>query len=413
MRKTAILMLVLACVLGAGAVYMARDWLQQQMHSANQVEKKTVDLTTVVVAKRPLKFGDKLGSDVIEEVSWPVANAPKGGFKTIAEVVGTGERRVVLHSIQSNEPILKSKISGFGGRATLSTVIDEGLRAVTIRVNDVNGVAGFVLPGDRVDILLTRTPVGAKGGNSRITDVLMQNIKVLGIDQDSNKEKDKPKVVRAVTVEVTTDHSQKLALAQQVGTLSLTLRNATNTKPITHRRIRVRDLIDDLAISDTPDLKAAISAVKSSKPRKRKRFARRRVNTSVKVFRGVKSTVHTVVPEAANRKRRTNKSGTPEPQPKPSGSLEKSVTPEQVERDRPASAGPTSLQPGSASKISAPVAPVAVKRSKTSNTSRTNEPTAWFGTPISPVPPIQSVTREKLSFGSQRPAKGTNVRYRD
>ena len=409
MRKTAILMLVLACVLGAGAVYMARDWLQQQMQSANQVEKKTVALTTVVVAKRPLKFGDKLGQDVIEEVSWPVANAPKGGFNTIAEVIGTGERRVVLHSIQINEPILKSKISGFGGRATLSTVIDEGLRAVTIRVNDVNGVAGFVLPGDRVDILLTRTPIGTKGGN-RITDVLMQNIKVLGIDQDSNKEKDKPKVVRAVTVEVTTDHSQKLALAQQVGTLSLTLRNATNTKPITHRRIRVRDLVDDMAISDTPDLKAAISAVKNSKPRKRKTFARRRVNTSVKVFRGVKSTVHTVVPEAANRKRRTNKSGTPQPQPKPSGSLEKSATPEKVERDRPASGGPIPLQPGSASKVSSPVAPVAVKRSKAP---KTNEPTAWFGTPISPVPPIQSVTREKLSFGSQRPAKGTNVRYLD
>lgn len=407
MRKTAVLMLVLACVLGAGAVYMARDWLQQQIQSANQVEKMTVNLTTVVVAKRPLKFGDKLGSDAMEEVSWPVANTPKGGFSKVAEVLGTGERRVVLHNIQINEPILKSKISGFGGRATLSTVIDKGLRAVTIRVNDVNGVAGFVLPGDRVDILLTRTPLGAKA-KGKISDVLMQNIKVLGIDQDSNEEKDKPKVVRAVTVEVTTDHSQKLALAQQVGTLSLTLRNSTNTKPITHRRIRVRDLVDDMAISDTPDLKAAISAVKSSKSKGKKVFARRvKTSTSVKVFRGVKSTVHTVAPERINRKRRTNKSDTSEPQPKPSGSLEKSVSPEQVKRDRPATAEPTVLQPGNTGKISAPVAPRAVKRSKI------NESTAWFGTPISPVPPIQSVARERLSSGSERPAKGTNVRYRD
>jgi len=353
MRRTAILMLALACILGVGAVFMARDWLEAQMRSAQHVEKKSVNLTTVVVAKRPLRFGDKLASDVMEEVSWPVANIPKGAFSKVTEVLGKGERRVVLRGIQINEPILKSKISGFGGRATLSTVIDKGLRAVTIRVNDVNGVAGFVLPSDRVDILLTRTPIGGNAGN-KFTDVLMQNIKVLGIDQESNDEKDKPKVVRAVTVEVTNDHSQKLALAQQVGTLSLTLRNSTNTKAITHRRVRVRDLVDDLAISETPDLKAAISAVKSTKPKKVRMF-RRKVSTSVKVFRGVKSTVHSVTPERAKRKRRTTKSNKSERQPKPSESLDKSTTSAPFQGNRPATSEPVQLQPGSTGRISAPV----------------------------------------------------------
>src|SRR3546814_9365193 len=102
------------------------------------------------------------------------------------------------------------------------------MRAVTIRVNDVAGVAGFVLPGDRVDVLLTRDRTGGEGGNvanNLITDVLLQNVKVLGIDQDANQEKDKPSVAKAVTLEVSPQQAQKLALASQLGSLALMLRN--------------------------------------------------------------------------------------------------------------------------------------------------------------------------------------------
>jgi len=284
MRRTAILMLVLSMFLGVLAVYLARDWVQGQIDSANKVESKQVNLTTIVVAKRPLYFGDELSASAVEEVSWPVANVPPGSFNNVKEILGGGERRVVLKTIQLNEPVLKSKISGFGGRATLSTVIDKELRAITIRVNDVNGVAGFVLPGDRVDILLTRSPDGMKG---QITDVLMQNVKVLGIDQDASEDKDKPKVVRAATLEVTTEQSQKLTLAQTVGHLTLALRGAANTTPIAHRRIRERDLVDDRLIEDRA-VSTDVKEAGAPKPVKKVvRTTQRDTRNSVRVYRGL------------------------------------------------------------------------------------------------------------------------------
>lgn len=304
MRRTAVLMLVLSLFLGALAVYLARDWVEQQVASANKVESKQVNLTTIVVAKRPLYFGDELTSSTVEEVSWPVANVPPGSFHKVSEIIGKGERRVVLKTIQLNEPVLKSKISGFGGRATLSTVIDRGSRAFTIRVNDVNGVAGFVLPGDRVDILLTR-PLGKS--NERITDVLMQDIKVLGIDQDASEDKNKPKVARAVTLEVTPEQSQKLTLAQTVGQLALALRGATNTASVAHRRIYVRDLVDDRMVRDKA-VSADTKASHEPKPAKAKakkviRVVPRNRRVSVRVYRGLKVKTQEVPSESVAKKR--------------------------------------------------------------------------------------------------------------
>jgi pilus assembly protein CpaB len=332
--------------LGVLAVYLARDWVQGQIDSAKQVESKQVNLTTIVVAKRPLYFGDELTGSELEEVAWPIANVPPGSFTNVKDVVGTGERRVVLKTIQLNEPVLKSKISGFGGRATLSTVIDETLRAVTIRVNDVNGVAGFVLPGDRVDILLTRSPKDMK---EQITDVLMQNIKVLGIDQDASEDKDKPKVVRAVTLEVTTEQSQKLTLAQMVGQLALALRGATNTTPIAHRRIRERDLVDDRLIED----KAVSADVKRTEPakpvKKVVRTTRRDPRASVRVYRGLK--VNTVeVPGESAARRRVGSTPTSAPRrlaPRnPITQTEPTAPVKQKPEDAPISSAPAPNTPG-------------------------------------------------------------------
>jgi pilus assembly protein CpaB len=300
MRRPAILMLLLAVGLGFLAVYLARDWLQTQVSAEKSAEVKQISLTKVVVAKRPLHFGDELSASSLEEISWPTGNVPLGAFTSIDQILAEGKRRVVLKSVQLNEPILKSKISGFGGRATLSTIIDKELRAVTVRVNDVNGVAGFVLPSDHVDILLTRKP---KGSKEQSTDVLMQNIKVLGIDQDANESKDQPKVVRAVTLEVTAEQSQKLTLAQTVGQLALALRSATNNTPFGHRRIRERDLVDDRIIEDRA-VAADVLPKAVKKVKKAVRVRARRSTTSVRVFRGVKPKIHTVTNEAASPVRR-------------------------------------------------------------------------------------------------------------
>jgi pilus assembly protein CpaB len=117
-------------------------------------------------------------------------------------------------------------------------VIDENMRAMTIRVNEVLGVAGFVLPGDRVDVLLTQK----ENRETPVTDILLQNVRVLGVDQDTNLAKDKPSVARAVTLEVSPAQAQQLTLGATIGTLSLALRNATNVGEIASRTIGVRDL---------------------------------------------------------------------------------------------------------------------------------------------------------------------------
>jgi pilus assembly protein CpaB len=119
---------------------------------------------TIVVAAVPLKFGDVLSPDKLREIAWSANSLPAGAFKTTAQLVDKeGNNRQALQAIGANEPVLATKITGPGQRATLSAVLAEGMRAVSIRVNDVLGVAGFVFPGDRVDVLLTRNVRDSSG----------------------------------------------------------------------------------------------------------------------------------------------------------------------------------------------------------------------------------------------------------
>src|SRR5207302_524737 len=125
---------------------------------------------SLVVASRALRFGNELSPAVLREMPWPAEAIPQGGFRSIQEMLSQG-KRVVLTAIEANEPVLASKITGQGQRATLSAMIGEGHKAVTIRVNDVDGVAGFVLPGDRVDVMLSRQ---IDKGNAT-NDVVLKN----------------------------------------------------------------------------------------------------------------------------------------------------------------------------------------------------------------------------------------------
>jgi pilus assembly protein CpaB len=161
--------------------------------------------------------------------------APVGAFSTIADLTST--RRVVLSPIEANEPILVSKITGSGQRATLSAVLQDGMKAVTIRVNDVEGVAGFVLPGERVDVVLTR-----QQDKTAAADVVLQNVRVLAVDQLADERSEKPSVAKAVTLEVEQVSAQKLALAATVGTLSLALRKAGEATAANTRRVTLSDL---------------------------------------------------------------------------------------------------------------------------------------------------------------------------
>ncbi|ADV11600.1 Flp pilus assembly protein CpaB [Mesorhizobium ciceri] len=240
MRANTLIMIVLAGVFGVLAVVLVNIWLAGQRSAMAQTG--VVQGSTVVVAAMPLKFGDALSADKLREVAWPAGAVPAGAFKSTKDLLAGDGAKQALQSIGVNEPILATKITGPGQRATLSAVLGEGMKAVSIRVNDVLGVAGFVFPGDRVDILLTRTARGDDGADKSFVDVLLQSMKVLAIDQVADESKDSPTVVKSVTLEASTRDAQKLTLAAGAGQLSLALRQAAASKGETTERVTLSDL---------------------------------------------------------------------------------------------------------------------------------------------------------------------------
>lgn len=264
MRANTLIMIVLAGVFGVLAVVLANIWLASQRNAMARTDDVPRD--TVVVAAVPLKFGDTLTEDKLREIAWPAGAVPTGAFKTTKEMLAGEGIKQALQAIGTNEPVLATKITGPGQRATLSAVLGEGMKAVSIRVNDVLGVAGFVFPGDRVDVLLTRTTRGDDGADKSFVDVLLQSMKVLAVDQVADVSKDSPTVVKSVTLEASTKDAQKLTLAAGAGQLSLALRQAAASKGETTERVTLSDLTgetpDDVAKRQADlDKKAAADAL--------------------------------------------------------------------------------------------------------------------------------------------------------
>jgi len=242
-RSSTIVMIGLAALFGLLAVFVAQSWLSNQAERMKTQEAKPqqVPTQTIVVASKPLRFGMQLQKDYLREISWPKSALPNGAFDKVDAVLREG-KRVVLAPIEVNEPILAVKITGPGQRATLSALVAPGMKAVTIRVNDVEGVGGFVLPGDRVDVVMTRQL--DKGAASN--EVVLQNVRVLAIDQLADIRSDKPSIAKAVTLEVDTRDAQKVWLAASVGNLSLLLRKAGEVAEEKPRRVTLSDLIGEM-----------------------------------------------------------------------------------------------------------------------------------------------------------------------
>ena len=232
MRPGSFVSLCIALVFGALAVVLARGLLAGAPSPASS--------RTVVVASTPLAFGTPLTAENLREMPWPTDAPVDGAFASIAELTAEG-RRLSLAPLQRNEPVLLGRITGPNGRATLSTQIDGGMRAVSVRVDEVRGVAGFVLPGDNVDVVLTRGEGGSQDA-AAYADILIQNAKVLAIDQLAYERGDKPSVARAVTLELSVAEAQKVILAQGIGRLSLILRQAGEGAERPTQRITAGDL---------------------------------------------------------------------------------------------------------------------------------------------------------------------------
>ncbi len=220
MKRESLIALGISLVLGVLAVYAANIFLTR-----NEVQAETVvaGTTKVAVASVPLDYGVEVTPEKVRFVAFPTASLPAGSYRTIGDLLPAGKKRVALRPMQPNELILSSKISGEGQSASIAALLPDGKRAAAVRLNDVSGVAGFIQPNDAVDVLVTRS--AGDGGNSRqLTDVLLQNIRIIAIDQNAKNADGTPSIAKTATLEVDPLDAQKLALGQQVGQLSLVLR---------------------------------------------------------------------------------------------------------------------------------------------------------------------------------------------
>lgn len=270
MRRDVVLALFLASTSGLFAAVGAYNWMPTGQTKKLVVQAPpSIELTTVLVAKRDLVFGASLNADELHEAKWPADTVPDGAYKNVAEFFGEQQNRVVLESLRANEPVLRGKVSGPGQRATLSNMIGTGKKAVAVKVDEVLGVGGFVLPGDYVDLLLV---VEEREDDDRkkpklpgYTDLLVERVRVLAVDQNSDLKLETPKLVQTVTLEVEIDDAQKIALAGTLGKISLVLRsNAQAAAGKRPRRLSSTDLAGDsgdkasfqptIAVAPVPDM---------------------------------------------------------------------------------------------------------------------------------------------------------------
>ena len=241
LQGRSLIILAVAILLGICAVIVANAYLGgvQQQQTQPDASKGMVK---IAVAASPLDFGAPVTPEKVRFVDWPSWSVPEGAFRSVEQLFPAGKTHVVLRPMAANEPLLSSKLSGEGGRATLAALLRPEMRAFSVRVSDSSSVAGFVLPGDVVDVLITRS--AAAQNAQQITDVLLQNVRVIAIDQDASDAKSDPRVGKTATLEVSQTDAQKLALAQQVGSLSLALKKAADDP---------RPMVETVATDDLRD----------------------------------------------------------------------------------------------------------------------------------------------------------------
>jgi len=248
----AIMMIVISVIIGLVAVVLASRWVAQQTD---------VSTSQVVVAKTDIDLGARLNPEMLAVQNWPAGSVPQGAIlakdkDALLKDPKTNEGRVARVSILKGEPISETKLAPAGAQPGLSFAIKEGKRAITVRVNDVVGVAGFALPGNYVDILVNTVDETAKavGENKTISKIVLEHILLLAVAQETSQGEGKPKVVNAVTLEVTPDQAEKIDLARSVGSLSLVLRNQMDNTPVATVGVYKKDLLKRLA---EPEVAAA------------------------------------------------------------------------------------------------------------------------------------------------------------
>jgi pilus assembly protein CpaB len=213
--------LIVAVFFGLIAAYGIFNFLRQQRQAAEALRTQTQD---VVIAAKDIPAGSTIAEAMLKDgtvraIKWPKASVPAGAFGSPAEVIG----KVNRVKIMANEPILESRLSGEG--AGLTVRLEPGKRAMAVRVDEIIGVSGFIVPDDRVDVIVTTTPPGVNDNkDARLSKIVLQNKRVLSVAQSTEQKDGKPQVARSITLEVSPEEAEKLSLAYQEGPIVLALR---------------------------------------------------------------------------------------------------------------------------------------------------------------------------------------------
>jgi pilus assembly protein CpaB len=239
MRVRSLLIAMIGVALAGASVYASRELLQIQPATAS-VDPAAPRLVSVVVAGEDIPFGNTIEANKLTTIQWPVDAVPPGTFSDFAKLIPKDgeEPRRAKRAMAQGELVLVNKLSEFGEKVTIVQTLGKNARAMAIRVNAQTSVGGFVTPGDTVDVLLTQ----GRGSSLRVVTIL-QNIRIVGVDQKADEQSDQASIAKTVTVEVTPEQGQKLALAQKAGTLSLSLRTLDSVVDEPLEAIRLSDIL--------------------------------------------------------------------------------------------------------------------------------------------------------------------------
>ena len=243
MRVVTIASLAASAVLGLGALFVAKTFLPNTASAKGQPAQKAG--VSMVVAARDIKYGDKLAAEMLVVIKAPEDMAPQGAFSSVAQVLAAdkGGAPVALVPISAREPLMPAKLSGPGARASVAAMIEQGMRAYTLKVTDVSGVGGHALPGDHVDVVLMRDLTPEGDVRTFVSDVVLQNVRVLGVDLNADQTAVKPAEPETATLEVNVEDAQKLAVAANLGQLSLALRRTGQAELAQAASLRTGDFL--------------------------------------------------------------------------------------------------------------------------------------------------------------------------
>jgi pilus assembly protein CpaB len=253
--------LVVAVFFGLIAAYGIYNFLRQQKDVAESLRTATQN---VVVASTDIPAGTAINDEMIKKgmiktIPWPKTSVPGGSFASPEQVIGKTNRVKII----ANEPILESRLAGEG--AGLTARLEQGKRAVAVKVDEIIGVSGFIVPDDRVDVIVTTVPPGSNSQDNKMSKIVLQNKRVLSVAQNVEQREGKPQVARSITLEVTPEEAEKLSLASQEGQIVLALRATGDDREANTIGSNKRDL---LSVSMAPKKASAPSSNRPVAPDK-------------------------------------------------------------------------------------------------------------------------------------------------